>query len=101
MATQAQTGNRLGNREVAEAMRHASAKLSQDLARTAQDAQEAAAELANAVRNSASDFGEETVTRARATTRAVQRGMREHPIAWGAAAIGVGALIGLLMASRR
>lgn len=100
----AETGNR---GEVAEAVRHATAKLSQDLSRTARDAQAAAAEFATAVQHEAADLGErtiefseETVKRARGATKAVQQNVREHPIAWVAGAAGVGALVALLLARR-
>jgi ElaB/YqjD/DUF883 family membrane-anchored ribosome-binding protein len=95
---QAQSGNR---GEVAEAVRHAAVKLSEDLSRTARDTQSAAADLASALRHTAADFGEETMERARAATKAAQENVREHPIAWAAAAAGAGALIGFLLAQRR
>lgn len=99
----------IGNRgEVAEAVRHAAAKLSQDLSRTARDAQSAAAEFATAVQHEAEDLGERTIEfgeqaarRARGASRAVQENVREHPITWVAAAAGAGAILGLLLARRR
>jgi ElaB/YqjD/DUF883 family membrane-anchored ribosome-binding protein len=94
----AQTGNR---GEVAEAVRHAAVKLSEDLSRTARDTQSAASELVTALRHTAADVTEEAAGRARAATRAVQVNVRQHPIAWAAAAAGAGALIGFLMAKRR
>lgn len=105
MARAADVGNR---GEVAEAVRHAAAKLSQDLSRTARDAQTAAAEFASAVQHEAEELGERTVEfseeavkRARGATKAMQRNVREHPISWVAAAAGAGAIIGLLLARRR
>ena len=95
---QAQSGNR---GEVAEAVRHAAVKLSEDLSHAARDAQSAAAELASALRHTAADFGEEAIERGRAATKAAQENMRQHPIAWTAAATGAGALIGFVMAKRR
>lgn len=101
MVAQAQRANR---EEISEAVRHAAAKLSQDLARTAQDAQDAAAEFATAVGHSAQDFGgqamTQAMTQARGATRTIQENMRAHPIAWGSAALGAGALIGLLLSRR-
>jgi ElaB/YqjD/DUF883 family membrane-anchored ribosome-binding protein len=97
MVAQAQRANR---EEISEAVRHAAAKLSQDLARTAQDAQDAAAEFATAVGHSAQDFGGQAMTQARGATRTIQENMRAHPIAWGSAALGAGALIGLLLSRR-
>lgn len=99
----------IGNRgEMSEAARHAAVKLSEDLARTARDAQAAAAELASAVQHEAVEFGERTVAfgqrtmkGARRATEAVQENVREHPITWVAAAAGAGAIIGLLLARRR
>jgi ElaB/YqjD/DUF883 family membrane-anchored ribosome-binding protein len=87
--------------EVAEAVRHAAAKLSEDLSRTARDTQSAAAELTTALRHTAADFGEETLARARAATKAAQDNVRQHPIAWAAAAAGAGAVVGFLLANRR
>lgn len=95
---QAQAGNR---GEVAEAVRHAAVKLSEDLSRTARDTQSAASELATALRHTAADFTEETAGRARAATKAAQESVREHPLTWAAAAAGAGALIGFLLARRR
>jgi ElaB/YqjD/DUF883 family membrane-anchored ribosome-binding protein len=95
---QAQTGNR---GEVAEAVRHAAVKLSEDLSRTARDTQSAAAELATALRHTAADFGEETTKRALGVKHAAEEGVRRHPLTWVAAAGGIGALIGFLLANRR
>jgi ElaB/YqjD/DUF883 family membrane-anchored ribosome-binding protein len=87
--------------EVNQAMRHAATKLSDDLARTARDAREAAEELGSALRHSASDVADKAKARATETTRGLRRGVRQHPIAWLGAAAGVGALAGLLMVARR
>ena len=95
---QAQSGNR---GEVAEAVRHAAVKLSEDLSRTARDTQSAAAELASALRHTAADFGEEAIERGRAATKAVRENVRKHPIAWATAAASAGALMGFLLAKRR
>jgi ElaB/YqjD/DUF883 family membrane-anchored ribosome-binding protein len=91
---QAQSGNR---GEVAEAVRHAAKNLSEDLARTARDTQSAAAELTAALRHSTAEFSE----RARGAAKGLQRQVREHPIAWAAAAAGAGVLIGMLLLRRR
>lgn len=94
--------SQFGNRgEVAEAVRHAAVKLSDDLSRTARDTQSAAAELAGALRHTAADFGEETIERARMATKTVRANVREHPIAWAATAAGAGALVGFLLAKGR
>jgi ElaB/YqjD/DUF883 family membrane-anchored ribosome-binding protein len=94
MTAQARGGDR---GEINEAMRHATAKLSQDLARTAEDARSAAAELATAIGRWATDFGGEALS---STRRAVEARVRRHPITWVAAAAGLGALAGLLLARR-
>lgn len=94
----AQSGNR---GEVADAVRHAATMLREDLTRTARDTQSAAAELAAALRHGAADMSEEAITRARAATKATQASVREHPITWAAAAAGAGMLVGFLLASRR
>lgn len=95
---QAQSGN---GGEVAEAVRHAAAKLSEDLSRTARDTRSAAEELAAALRHSAADLGEEAVQRARFASKVTQESVREHPVTWVAAAAGVGLLVGFLLASSR
>lgn len=95
---QAHSGNRS---EMAEAVRHAATKLSEDLSRTARDTQSAAAELSTALRHTAADFGEEAFERARTATKAAQDNVRQHPIAWAAAAAGAGAVVGFLLANRR
>jgi ElaB/YqjD/DUF883 family membrane-anchored ribosome-binding protein len=93
---------RLSNRgEIGEAVRHAAAKLGQDLSRTARDAQESASELTSAVRRSAADWADAAGTRMRAAIRSAQEGVRKRPIAWIVAASGIGALIGALLAGRR
>jgi ElaB/YqjD/DUF883 family membrane-anchored ribosome-binding protein len=89
-----------GTGEVSEAVRHAAAKLSNDLSRTARDAREAAEELSEALRHSASGVADKARARASAATHNVQEGVRTHPIAWLGAAAGAGALLSLLLASR-
>ena len=98
MAAQAQSGNR---GEVSEAVRHATAKLSQDLARTAQDAQAAASEFAAAVQHTVADLGEDAARQAVGAKHAVEARIRRHPITWVAAAAGAGALLGVILAGRR
>jgi ElaB/YqjD/DUF883 family membrane-anchored ribosome-binding protein len=94
---QAQTGNR---GEVAEAVRHAAKNLSEDLARTARDTQSAAAELTAALRHGATELREDAIERARGAVKTLHQQVREHPIAWTAAATGAGVLLGLLLRRR-
>jgi ElaB/YqjD/DUF883 family membrane-anchored ribosome-binding protein len=90
--------------EVSDTVRHAATKLSDDLARTARDAREAADQLGAALRHSASTVASNVADKARAraseTTRDMQEGVREHPIAWLGAAVGAGALLTLLLTGR-
>lgn len=87
-----------GNGAINEAVRHAAAKLSQDLSKTSKDAQDAAAEFASAVLHSATDMREEAAAVARDATRAAQQNVRERPLVWVSVAAGAGALIGFLAA---
>jgi ElaB/YqjD/DUF883 family membrane-anchored ribosome-binding protein len=87
--------------EVAEAWRHSAQKISADLARTIRDAREAAEQLSDAVRHSAEGVSETAMLTTRQSADAVQTSVRRHPIAWLAGAAGVGALIGLVLASSR
>lgn len=88
-----------GFEEVSEAWRHSAAKISADLARTMKDAREAAEELSTAIRHSAGTVADSAVASTLETTHAVQKSFQRHPVAWVAGAAGVGALIGLLLAS--
>lgn len=90
-----------GFNEVGEAWRHSAAKISADLARTAHDAREAAAELTQAIRHSADDVADAAAVRTRQSARALRASVREHPLTWIAGTAGVGALIGLLLTTRR
>lgn len=94
--------------EMAETVRVAADKLSRDLSRTAREAQAAAAEFASKVQYSTGELGERTrelgeraIRRMRNATDDVRENMREHPVAWIAAAAGAAAVIGLLLARRR
>ncbi len=87
--------------EVGEAMQHAATKLSDDLNRTARDAQEAAEELGEALRHSATEMAAKAKSRASEARQDVRRSVREHPIAWLGAAAGAGALVTLLVAAGR
>jgi ElaB/YqjD/DUF883 family membrane-anchored ribosome-binding protein len=98
MTTKISTRN--GDGEISEAMRHAATKLSNDLARTARDARDAADDLTEAVRHSAKDATDKARARATEMTGAMQSGVREHPMVWLGAAAGAGALISLLVAMR-
>lgn len=90
-----------GFEEVSEALRHSASKISADLARTMRDAREAAEELSQALRHSAEGVAHSAVESTRETAHAVQKSFHRHPVAWVAGAAGVGALIGLLLASSR
>ena len=86
--------------EVAETVRRATS-------RTALDARSVAGELATALQHSAAEIGERTaefgkraVERARGAAANAQKTVREHPIAWLAAAAGAGTIIGLFLARR-
>ena len=97
MARARDQDNRL--EEVSEAWRHSASKISADLARTMRDAREAAEELSRALRHSAEGVADSAVATSRETAHAVQKSFQRHPVAWVAGAAGVGALIGLLLAS--
>jgi ElaB/YqjD/DUF883 family membrane-anchored ribosome-binding protein len=89
------------NGEVSDAMREAATKLSNDLARTARDAREAADDLGEALRHSAEDVADKARSNARIANRDFRRGVRDHPVAWLGAAAGAGALLSLLMVAGR
>ena len=85
------------NSELAEALRHAAARLGQDLSQTAHDAREAAKDLAIAMGRAA---GEAALERTERASEALGASVRRNPALWLAAAAGAGAVLALWISHR-
>lgn len=83
--------------EVGEALRHAAARLGQDLSRTAHDAREAAKHLVIAMGRAT---GEAALERTERASQALGASVRRNPALWLAGAAGLGAVVAIWISRR-